>query len=81
MLQRRGFLTGLWSALVCAPAIVRASSLMPVKAVAVDNSAAIMALLNRRMAEAERALIENINASFFLAPTSTGGFRGLSHGF
>ena len=32
MLERRGFLTGLVSALT-APAIVRASSLMPVKAV------------------------------------------------
>lgn len=33
MTSRRGFLTGLGSLLVAAPAIVRASSLMPVKAV------------------------------------------------
>jgi hypothetical protein len=33
LLQRRSFLVGLGASLVCAPAIVRASSLMPVKAV------------------------------------------------
>lgn len=36
LLQRRSFLLGVGSSLICAPAIVRASSLMPVKLILPD---------------------------------------------
>ena len=70
---RRSFLAGLGAALVAAPAIVRASSIMPVKALPPD--AALQALLDQRLADAEaafhRAVAETLfndhNADFGLA--------------
>lgn len=61
--SRRGFITGLIAFAATAPAIVRAGSLMPVKVM--DPAPAILvatdemlALLYRRMAQAERLIAE-----------------------
>ena len=52
MSSRRGFLTGLGASLLAAPAIVRAGSLMPVRAIVPRLSAMEEAmLLNMRMNE------------------------------
>lgn len=54
---------GLLGALIAAPAIVRVSSLMPVKAY--YNEAAILALLELRMAEAQEAMLKSIYLSMW----------------
>jgi hypothetical protein len=75
-LSRRSLITGLVS-LVAAPAIVRATSLMPVKTIdpelvyfewagnSIRAEAHIVELLKRRIANAERVMIENINTCIF----------------
>jgi hypothetical protein len=52
MIGRRSFISGL-IALVASPAIVRASSLMPVRSVVWDD-ATILAILEQRLDEAQR---------------------------
>lgn len=66
-LARRSFITGL-IALVAAPAIVRAGSLMPVKTY-VTNADDLVALLARRIDEADRVLLNNLmQVYYYLAP-------------
>lgn len=87
--SRRSFITGLVASLVAAPAVVRAASLMPVRALVpqkityqgieliFDDPNAIVDLLVRRMAEAERILFQNMQSSIY--DTSYCGQSGL-HG-
>jgi len=53
----------LLGALIAAPAIVRVSSLMPVKAY--YNEAAILELLELRMTEAQEAMLKSIYSSMW----------------
>lgn len=56
MLKRRGFITGLGAALIAAPAIVRASSLMPVSVITMRSASVPLDLaeeLMRRLAFAD----------------------------
>lgn len=59
IIQRRAFLTGLAS-LLAAPAIVKASSLMPVKAIREPTNEEMMALLKQRMDEAYQVTRESM---------------------
>lgn len=61
--SRRGFIAGLAATFIAGPAIVRASSLMPVKAL--SDPVDLMELLRARIAAAEAALINGINASIY----------------
>lgn len=61
MTTRRGFITGLIS-LVAAPAIVRASSLMPVKVLPPDD---LLDLLKRRIADVEAEAFRNIRNNLY----------------
>jgi hypothetical protein len=60
---RRSFITGL-IALVAAPAIVRAGSIMPVKAVAWSKDE-LLALLDRRLDEVVAVMARNLNEAIF----------------
>ncbi len=64
ILARRSFLTGLASALA-APAIVKASSLMPVKAIRAPTEEEIYALLNERMNDVYRVTREAMARMIF----------------
>jgi hypothetical protein len=59
-LARRTFLAGLGALLVTAPAIVRATSIMPVKAYEPIDSNEIMRLLEQRLEHAQQILERNI---------------------
>jgi hypothetical protein len=61
--SRRGFITGLISFAVTAPAIVRATSLMPVKLM--EPELTIEQLLRRRIADAERVMQERIKTILY----------------
>ncbi len=61
-LSRRKFFTGLAATLVTAPAIVRAASLMPVKVMPTED---VLALYQRRMAEAYRITRANLAQSIY----------------
>lgn len=58
-MNRRGFITGLISFAATAPAIVRVASLMPVKAISIDD------LLHARMNEAYAVMRDNLNRSLY----------------
>lgn len=62
MIHRRKFLTGLAS-LIAAPAVVRASSLMPVKALA--PTLTVEQLIALRMADAQRVFNEHMTRCIF----------------
>ena len=64
-MNRRGFLSGLASLVCAAPAIVKASSLMPVKALEPDNLDALCALLSARIDEAKAVMERNLARSIF----------------
>ncbi len=57
--SRRGFIAGLGALFVAAPAIVRATSLMPVKAISIGD------LLAQRMAAAEAEMIRHITNNLY----------------
>lgn len=59
--SRRSFLIGLGASLLGTPAIVRAASLMPVKALAPDA----LDLLAQRIAEAEREIAKEIRNNLY----------------
>lgn len=64
-LSRRGFITGL-AATFAAPAIVRASSLMPVKAMpAEDNLAVMQKLLEARLSDAYRVTKKHMDQMLY----------------
>lgn len=63
-ISRRGFFAGLASALV-APAIVKASSLMPIKAVRVMPHDDILNLIERRMADAHRHMLNMLSDQLY----------------
>ena len=60
--SRRGFITGLGAFFCAAPAIVRASNIMPVRAVSSDE---LLDLLHRRMNEAYEVLRQNLTRSLY----------------
>ena len=62
--SRRSFIAGL-AALVAAPAIVNVSSIMPVKAYETVNVDELVALLARRMEEAESCLARRVAQSLY----------------
>jgi hypothetical protein len=57
--SRRGFISGLGALFVAAPAIVRASSLMPVKSISVED------FLRYRMEEAYRITRDSISENLY----------------
>lgn len=61
--SRRAFLRGAGAVLITAPAIVRAASLMPVKAMSTHEE--LMALLYARMRECERLTREMMNRNLY----------------
>ena len=61
--SRRSFLTGLGAALITAPAIVRAGSLMPVKQMPTVED--LNDLLRRRVDGAYAAMLENLDRNLF----------------
>ena len=63
--SRRSFLAGLGAALIAGPAIVRATSIMPVKAYEPINIDEIVALLERRMAYAEHNMARQLAQSLY----------------
>ena len=65
--SRRGFLTGLGAFFCAAPAIVRASSIMPVRAVLPYeyDPDVMLKLLHRQMDEAYKVLRENMERSLY----------------
>jgi len=66
MINRRSLITGLISFAATAPAIVRATSLMPVKPERlIDPTEEVIALLKRRIADAENVMMENIKTCIF----------------
>lgn len=69
-LARRSFITGL-IALVAAPAIVRAGSLMPVRQMQPESLEDLVAMLSRRIDVAERVMANNLLQSLYgdLAPS------------
>lgn len=64
-LARRSFLTGLGAALFVAPAIVRASSLMPIKTLEPINIDEMVVLLQRRLEAAEREMARQMAQSLY----------------
>jgi hypothetical protein len=73
--SRRSLITGLGALFIAAPAIVRASSLMPVKAF-VDTDDQMLALLKARMDEAYAVMRENLARSLYgdFNETASGDF-------
>jgi hypothetical protein len=63
MIGRRSFISGL-VALVASPAIVRASTLMPVRSVVWDNMA-ILALIEQRLNDAQKMWEEKLTRELF----------------
>lgn len=82
-MNRRGFLRGFGVALVAAPAIVRAASLMPVKAIVLPPPAhlpeEIIALLRQRIADAKAVIVHNMTQCLYGEPevfiVSPGSYR------
>lgn len=66
---------GLLGALIAAPAIVRASSLMPIKVY--DNTAAVMTLLERRIAEAQESILRNLYGDIWYQVESQSGLPSI----
>lgn len=63
--SRRSFLTGLGAALITAPAVVRAGSLMPVKAIVIDPYEEVARLLRQRMDEVYRVTRIQMSENLF----------------
>lgn len=74
--SRRKFLTGLGAVLITAPVIVRAGSLMPVKAMAAETD--IYALLAARIREATRIMRLNMTSILYGDPVDPARFYLLS---
>jgi hypothetical protein len=58
--SRRGFVVGLGAFFIAAPAIVRATSIMPVGALSDDESEALFELLDSPRSSAEIAFLEGM---------------------
>lgn len=78
-LPRRTFLKNL-GFLLAAPAIVRISSLMPVKAIRPATPTEIWELLYKRMAEAEVVMRENMMKSLYGYGSATSVFQSGASG-
>lgn len=78
-MNRRGFITGLASLVCAAPAVVRAASLMPVRAIQPWDTNAIADLLCRRIDETYRMLARNMADSIYrdVGLPPLGGFASL----
>jgi hypothetical protein len=63
--SRRGFIAGLGALFIAAPAIVRATSIMPVKAIRQPTLEEVRALLKARMEEAFRVTRESIAQNLY----------------
>jgi hypothetical protein len=62
-MDRRGFLRNVFCSLIAAPAIVRAASLMPVRALPTDNYDDMLDLLSRRIDATHKAMAEAMRRS------------------
>jgi hypothetical protein len=76
--SRRGFLTGLIAFGVTAPAIVRATSIMPVKVFDTVNVDEMVALLARRIAEAENNMARQMAQSLYGSGATETPLEGLA---
>jgi hypothetical protein len=79
--SRRGFIAGLGALFVAAPAIVRAASIMPVKAIRQPTIEEISRLLHARMEEAYRITREQMARELFGVTQRTPQFVGYGGGF
>lgn len=71
-LSRRKFFAGL-AAAIAAPAIVKASSLMPIKAVKVMPEEEILRLLQQRMADAHRVFADMMAQNLYSSSNTFSG--------
>jgi hypothetical protein len=79
--SRRGFISGLGALFVAAPAIVRAASIMPVRAIREPTIEEINALLRARMDEAYRVTRESMARLLYGDYEGNPRFSGYGGGF